>query len=224
MKCNYCDYDSLPENSHLCTNCGRILIEKEEKKPVKKRKHIIFIIIAIAVIFICGMFAMNFQSSMNGNHSTHPSNDLGISYIQFKNQFNDNDYSKKINLSIGTVEKKAGSEDTYYYAFSDKLLLIEKINSQSNHLRQITLIGQPSSIQDDNIKLIGAMGIIIDNFSSDLSVNDRKEILHDLGFNETVKDLKTIDTETIRGNIKYSFKYKDNFGFIFSVSNKNDVI
>ncbi|WIW71867.1 hypothetical protein [Anaerosinus gibii] len=223
MKCKYCDYQ-VPENAHLCANCGRILAEKKEKKPVKKRSYIIFIIIAVAVIFICGMLAMNFQSSMNGNHSTHPSNDLGISYIQFKNQFNDNDYAEKINLSIGTVEKKTGSEDTYHYALSDKLLLIEKVNSQSNHLRQITLIGQPSSIQEDNVKLIGAMGIIIDTFSSDLSINDRKEILRDLGFNETVKDLKSINAETIRGNIKYGFKYKENLGFIFSVSNKNDMI
>lgn len=224
MKCKYCDYD-LPEDAYLCSNCGRILKEKQEKKPIKKRSYIIAGIIAIAIIFICGMLGMNFQSSLTpDNKQMQSSTDLGMSYIQFKNKFNDNDYAKKIDVSIGSVEKKTGTDDTYSYAFSEKLLLIEKVNSQNNKLRQIIIIGQPSQSQDDNVKLVGSMGIVIDTFSADLSVNERKNILRDLGFNEQMKDLKTINQQTIRGNIKYSFQYKENFGFIFSASNKNDMI
>lgn len=229
MRCKYCNAN-LPENVQTCNYCGRFLGDAESlrKTTAKKRKIWIGIgIVAIAIIFILTTFGGNLLSQKTTNEtltqqlSTKSANTLGMTLEKFREKYNNNDYTKKIGITIEKPQIKTGnSENTFEYQLSNKLLIIGVINKYDNKLMKISVIGEPSNSKEDDMKLIGAMGIIIDTYSPDVPVNQRVEILKELGFNNET-DIYKANGTAIRGNVKYTFRFIDKTGFVFSVMNVN---
>jgi len=229
MKCKYCNAN-LAESVHTCSYCGRFLGDAETVAKATAKKRKIWIgagIIAIAIIFILTTFGGNLLSQKTTNEtlkqqlSTKSANSLGMTLEKFKEKYNNNDYAKKTGIIIEKPQIKTGtSENTFEYFLSNKLLITGVISKYDNKLMQLSVIGQPSDSKDDDMRLIAAMGVIIDTYSSDVPVNQRVEILKELGFNNDTDIYKANNTAT-RGNIKYTFKFLDKIGFVFSVTNVN---
>lgn len=229
MKCKYCNAN-LTENTQTCSYCGRFLgdIESIAKAAAKKRKIWIGTgIIAIAIIFILTTFGGSLLSQKATNEtltqklSTKSVNSLGMTLEKFKEKYNNNDYTQKAGITIEQPQIKTGtSENTFEYFLSNKLLITGVISKYDNKLIQVSVIGEPSDSKEDNMRLIAAMGVIIDTYSPDVPVNQRVEILKELGFNNDTDIYKANNTAT-RGNIKYTFKFIDKTGFVFSVTNVN---
>lgn len=228
MKCKYCG-TNLAKNAEYCTYCGRFLGDAKsiEKQTAKKRRIWIGVgIVIVAIIFVFTTFGGNFlsQKVMNENlqqQTLHKTPTLGMTLEKFKDKYNNNNYAKKIGVTIAQPQIKSGTiENTFEYLISDKVLLTGVMNKTDNKLTNITVVGQPSDSQEDNTKFIGTLGIIIDTYSPDVPVNQRGEILKELGFRDDV-DLSKANNIAIRGNVQYSFKFIEKTGFVFSVTTAN---
>jgi len=229
MKCKYCNAN-LAESVQTCSYCGRFLGDAESVAKAAAKKRKIWIgsgIIAIAIIFILTTFGGNLLSqkatneTLNQQLSTKPSNSLGMTLEKFREKYNNNDYTKKTGITIEKPQIKTGaSENTFEYFLSNKLLITGVISKYDNKLMQISVIGEPSDSKDDDMRLVAAMGVIIDTYSPDVPINQRVEILKELGFNNDT-DIYKANNSSIRGNIKYTFKFIDKTGFVFSVTNVN---
>lgn len=220
MKCKYCDAE-LPNGANFCNNCGRFFeVERPEKpkKPIKKRSYIIAGVLFIAAAFLVTMFSGNFWSMFQNANQTQASiTNLGYTETRFRNHFNDHSYAKSIHLAIGDMQKNQHGD--LQFSFSDHLILIEKLEANSPQIRELLVIGQPVN-KEDQIKFIASMGIIIDLFSADLSIDERKAILQELGFDDQT-DLKQVNKETNRGHIKYKLQFVKDLGFVFTVMSAN---
>lgn len=220
MKCRFCDAD-LPAQAKYCENCGRFLEpdqQEKPKKPIKKRGYIIAGILFIAAAFVITMFNGNILSMFQNTGQIQASTtNLGFTEARLRNNFNDHSYAKAVHLAIGEMHKNQNGD--LQYPFSDHLILIEKLDTNSPKIREILVIGQPVN-KEEQVKLIASMGIMIDLFSADLSIDERKTILQELGFDDTT-DLKLVNKEVVRGHIKYKFQFVKDLGFVFAVMNTN---
>lgn len=227
MNCKYCNTE-LTKNEKICPCCGRYLNNDIPKPAYRKRSMWLGLgIIIIAIIFILTTFGGNLltQKATNENLEKQVAattgNHLGMTFDKFKNSFNDNEYTKKIGLNIGNVEMvKSNGDSSFQYVFNDKLLINGVVGKYDYKLLEIRIIGQPSNAEDDIIKLVTAMGVLIDLFSPDIPMNKRGEILNELGFNQDA-DLYKASNTAIRGDKKYNLKFVDQVGFIFSVNHIN---
>lgn len=229
MHCKYCQAQ-LPENTKTCPVCGRYLGNEFKDTAKKLRKKQLWIglgIIAIAGIFVLTTFGGNFLSQKNTNQiieqqvSKVSANNLGMTFKEFQSIFNNSSYTSKIGLKLNDAEFiKGNNENSFQYPLSNHLLIAGLLGKYDNNILEIRLIAQPSNEKEDNIRFITTLGVIIDTFSPDVPANERSKILNELGFNKDT-DIYKADTMSVRGNIKYRFKFVDKIGFMFSVTNIN---
>ncbi|SEJ10005.1 hypothetical protein SAMN05660742_103158 [Propionispira arboris] len=222
MKCKYCGTDLAPKET-LCHHCGRYLgdLEQAAKSHKKRTMYIGFGIIIIALIFVFTTFGGNLMTQKQTNETlakqaANAAPNLGLTFKKFKEQFNDSEYTKKFALSLGDVNDKG---DDFQYALNPNLLISGAIDKTTRKLIHVQIMAQPSS-QDDLIKFVTSMGVVIDIMSPDVPRNKRKDILNELGFGEGA-DIRQADNDSIRGDKKYHFKYIEKTGFVFSVMNAN---
>lgn len=228
MKCKYCEAE-ITKSEKICHNCGRFLGKEEAETAVESRRKlwIILGVIAIAAVFVLTTFWSSFfQQKATNEHlekqvAVTSANNLGMNFEKFKDAFNQNEYAEKAKLKIGEPELLKGDKNTQFQQlFTEKLALSGVIGKIDHKLLALQLIAIPSSVKDDHIRMITAMGILIDMFSPDVPEEERGEILKELGFSKDA-DLYKADNTATRGNVLYRFKFVENTGFVFLVSNIN---
>lgn len=226
MQCKYCGAEIGPKTK-LCPQCGRFLGDEEAELQRKRRRNlwIGLGIVGVALAFVLTTFGGNYLSQQMTNENLQrqisaasPSN-LGVTFQQFKDAFDANPYAKKNALAIGGAALTKGERmSTAQIRFSDRLALNALVGRIDNKVAELQLVGVPSREQADLVKFVTAMGVLIDTFSPDVPVKERGKILQELGFDKET-DIYKADKQTVRGNVKYRFKFVDKVGFVFGVEN-----
>lgn len=229
MHCKYCGTE-LADKSKMCYNCGRFLGDEEAEKRRTAQRRKIWIglgILTIAFIFILTTFGMNYRSQKATNEviSTQvnraSANNLGATTKDFITAFNLHQLSGKYALSIPeTIEiVKSDTSNSFQHRLSDQLLLQAFSGKYDNKLLEIRLIAQPAN-QNDLVLFISCIGILIDTFSSEVPINERRAILEELGFVKGAS-LDDVNNQAIRGEVTYTLQHLNDIGFVLTVKNTN---
>lgn len=228
MKCKYCEVEISP-NEKICHHCGRFLGE-EKLDDTKKRKRNMWIalgVIGVAVAFILTTFGGVLLNQQRTNEhlqkqvAVASANNLGMTFEEFKDNFNKNDFAMQNKLHIGDVElKKAANEATFQSILSEKLAINGLIGKLDHKILELQVIGIPSGVRDDQVRLVSTIGILIDTFSPELYDDEKRTVLKELGFDKNT-DLTKANNVVVRGNVKYIFKFVKEVGYIFIVTNAN---
>ena len=119
-----------------------------------------------------------------------------------------------MNLEIKAISiEQMENVNSFRYAFTENLELFAYVD-KNDFIKNINIVCVPN--KNDNPKLVGAMGVLIDMFSPELSNDEKLKVLEELGFAKD-KNIYQANNKTIKGNVQYSFRYDANYGFIFSV-------
>ena len=210
----------------FCSSCGRYIEENDKPADPAKRKKIISVIMAVvAVVFIVGVFGISFSPQSNQVTSevvskvkkveeTKSAHTLKIKTNDFKDKFNGSNHAKAMNLEIKDISiEQMENVNSFRYAFTENLELFAYVD-KNDFIKNINIVCVPN--KNDNPKLVGAMGVLIDMFSPELSNDEKLKVLEELGFAKD-KNIYQANNKTIKGNVQYSFRYDANYGFIFSV-------
>ena len=210
----------------FCSSCGRYIEENDKPVDPAKRKKIISVIMAVvAVVFIVGVFGISFSpqsnqvtrevvSKVKKVEETKSAHTLKIKTNDFKDKFNGSNHAKAMNLEIKAISiEQMENVNSFRYAFTENLELFAYVD-KNDFIKNINIVCVPN--KNDNPKLVGAMGVLIDMFSPELSNDEKLKVLEELGFAKD-KNIYQANNKTIKGNVQYSFRYDANYGFIFSV-------
>lgn len=210
----------------FCSSCGRYIEENDKPADPAKRKKIISVIMAVvAVVFIVGVFGISFSPQSNQVTSevvskvkkveeTKSAHTLKIKTNDFKDKFNGSNHAKAMNLEIKAISiEQMENVNSFRYAFTENLELFAYVD-KNDFIKNINIVCVPN--KNDNPKLVGAMGVLIDMFSPELSNDEKLKVLEELGFAKD-KNIYQANNKTIKWNVQYSFRYDANYGFIFSV-------
>ena len=225
LNCKYCGVE-MSEKEKFCPKCGRYLEENDQKKDPNKRKKIVSIIMAaIAVVFIVGIFGISYSPQGNRTtkeiiskvkkvEETKSAHTLKVKPDEFKEKFNSSNHAKAMKLEIGNIKiEELENINSFRYAFTENLEMLAYVD-KNNFVKNINIVCIPN--KEDNPKLVGAMGVLIDMFSPELSNDEKVKVLEDLGFAKD-KNIYQANNKTVRGDIQYIFRYDSEYGFIFSV-------
>ena len=225
MNCKYCGGE-MKKAEKFCGSCGRYIEENDKPADPAKRKKIISVIMAVvAVVFIVGVFGISFSPQSNQVTSevvskvkkveeTKSAHTLKIKTNDFKDKFNGSNHAKAMNLEIKAISiEQMENVNSFRYAFTENLELFAYVD-KNDFIKNINIVCVPN--KNDNPKLVGAMGVLIDMFSPELSNDEKLKVLEELGFAKD-KNIYQANNKTIKGNVQYSFRYDANYGFIFSV-------
>lgn len=230
MKCKYCQAEVAPK-SKICCNCGRFIGEETDELIAKrnsKRKLFIGIgIVLIAAVFILTTFGMSYFQQRATNEQLEKqvavtsANNLGMTLEELEKSFNHNEFANRAQLKINAPQLIKGEKNTQFQnIFTEKLALNGIIGKLDHKLLALQLIAIPSNVKDDQVRMVTTMGILIDTFSPDVPKQERSKILQELGFDKDT-DLYKANNVAVRGNVRYSFKFVENTGFVFWVANVN---
>jgi hypothetical protein len=114
---------------------------------------------------------------------------------------------------------KSDANNSFRYSLTEHMLLDATLGKFDNKLLEINVIAQPSAAGDMR-NFISCIGIMIDTFSPDVPVDQRRTILEELGFVKD-KDLSTVNNSSVRGNTIYHLQFLNDVGFVFTVKNSN---
>ena len=216
----------MTKKDKFCPKCGRYLEENDKKTDPGKRKKFISIVMAVvAVVFIVGVFGISFspQNSKVANEivskvkkveETKSAHTLKLKPEEFKDKFNGSNHAKAMNLEIKNIKvEELENVNSFRYAFTENLEMFSYVD-KNNYIRNINIVCIPN--KNDNPKLVGTMGVLIDMFSPDLSNDDKVKVLEELGFSKD-KNIYQANNKTVKGDIQYSFRYDAEYGFVFSV-------
>lgn len=184
----------------------------------------------VAVVFIVGLFGISFSPQSNQVTSevvskvkkveeTKSAHTLKIKTNDFKDKFNGSNHAKAMNLEIKAISiEQMENVNSFRYAFTENLELFAYVD-KNDFIKNINIVCVPN--KNDNPKLVGAMGVLIDMFSPELSNDEKLKVLEELGFAKD-KNIYQANNKTIKGNVQYSFRYDANYG-LFSLLSRYKV-
>jgi hypothetical protein len=227
MKCKYCNADiSLAEK--ICPKCHHS-VKEDNPDALRKKKRNRYITIGVSVIafiFIVSTIGITLQSqqtltSQTGTSSTAASDktagaSLDTTYGNLMERFNDNSAAQKEHILLKSIDEKSSS---FQYNLLDTLILSGKIDVKNQKLLSVQMIAQPAT-QDDMVKMVTAIGVLIESFYPSDASAMRKKVLADLGFKQG-SDIRTANNVAIQGNTEFHFAFIKDTGYVFIVKNKN---
>lgn len=229
MKCKYCEAE-IPDKEKICRYCGRFLSEETVEDPAKKRRRrLLFALGAagIVIAFVLTTFGMMMSNQQRTNEhlaqqvAVSSANNLNMTFDAFKENFNQNDAARQSKFNISAVAlNKSENDARFHYAATDKLVLNGLVGKLDHKLLEIQMLGVPGNTREDQRRFVAMIGVLIDLFSPELYDDEKLAVLKELGFNKET-DLTKADNTVVRGNVKYTFKFIKDTGFILLIKNVN---
>ncbi|MBY0088411.1 hypothetical protein [Brevibacillus brevis] len=147
---------------------------------------------------------------------------IGMNPEQFKTAFNNASKSLKSDLKVGKISIEDGAvQNTFKNNFTKNLGLVGVVNKKDGSVRSVTFIGGGDGTAKSGTDIIISMGLAIMATNPELSVDDRGNVLRELGLMDG-GDVLNLKKDTVRNGIKYSLNTSAELGILFTVSNAND--
>jgi hypothetical protein len=148
---------------------------------------------------------------------------IGMNPEEFKTAFNKASDTVKSSLKIKNIKVDDGQvQNTFQVMLTDKIAITGTVNKKDGSVRDVLLLGQGDGTAKSGTDIIVMIGTIIMATNSELSADDRGNVLRDLGLFDKNLDLNKLDKTTIRNGIKYHITGSDKIGLMFSAGDANE--
>lgn len=223
MKCNYCHADVSPAEK-ICPKCHHSVKEDNPETIQKKKRnrYLILGVAAIAIIFIITTIGMTLRSQQNAispseqTTQTDTEAALDITYAKLKDRFNDNANAKSSKILLKDIDN---SQTSFQYNLSDSIIFSGTVNPKNKKIISLQIIAQPSN-QDELVKMVTAMGVMIESMHPSDASNSRQKVLSELGFTKG-SNIQEANNTSVVDHIKYHFAFIKETGYVFTIQPVN---